>query len=742
MLKKLRRWRRNCLLVVVGLLLLCLALYVGAVVLVRRANAQEVAYQPLDVLLLIDHSDSMWEKGGVGSDPQLLRLDAAGLFISYLGLDAEPGGHRLGVIRFGGESELIVPLTPVADEAQRAALRAALADPTPMGWTDPLQALELAYQELFLSERSTPDRRPVVVLLTDGKPEIPSLTTAQERAAYIDALRSRVESFRDRACPIFTIALTNEATEADPEIQTVYRNLWQEIAALTPPGEYREARTAQDLPHAYHAVVAHLSGVEAEAPLLEAEVEGELTRSIPVEEGLARLVLLVFKSDPTITVRLVRPGGALARAEDPDVSHVGSGGAREEVWSILDPRPGAWRIELSGHGEVLVWRDTALSSASPAYTVALRAPPAYVPAGQDLEIAAVVHEDGKPLRDPAVQVLVELRRAGFPEATLLAQVSASAEEPVYTATHTDPAPGAYTLLVRALRDGQEIARREGAVEVVQLPQMEVFAPVPGQILHPGEPVIVSLAVAIPHPTAAPTAVIRGPSGVVTPVHLSPQIRAGEYVGSLPAPAVAGSYTLALHLRGSTPQGLPYDETEVIPLEVVLPEPPVWKPPGWVWPVGIALLGVAGTGGTLALRRARQRVRLEGQWRVLSAPARHSAAAGRMIDMPRKRAAATLGGQGEDALRLPGDSTNEAPLARLEAERDPGGGTDVWLRPLDPLPEAGLVVNGRPLLNAHRLRDGDVVVAGSYRLRYENLDQAIADRVLRTSGPGRVAGGGR
>jgi pSer/pThr/pTyr-binding forkhead associated (FHA) protein len=59
-----------------------------------------------------------------------------------------------------------------------------------------------------------------------------------------------------------------------------------------------------------------------------------------------------------------------------------------------------------------------------------------------------------------------------------------------------------------------------------------------------------------------------------------------------------------------------------------------------------------------------------------------------------------------------------------------------------LPEAGLVVNGRPLLNAHRLRDGDVVVAGSYRLRYENLDQAIADRVLRTSGPGRVAGGGR
>ena len=342
------------------MLFLCLALCALAVFLVGRASAQGAEPLPLDVLLLIDHSNSMWDKDGVGSDPDLLRVQAANLFVAYLGVDTARIGNRLGVIHFGGESVLVAPLTLLDSTGRRQAIRAAIANPHRLDWTDPLEALQLAYETLFPEpeDQRDPARQPVVILLTDGKPELCPAPSPEERAAYVADLRALVDRFREQGCPIFTIALSNEATDADPEIQTVYRNLWQEIAARTPPAEYHEARTADDLLRIYHAIVARLTGAEPDAPVIETSVDGRAVETVTVETGLAQVTLVVLRSDPALEVRLLRPGGAPARPDDADVRHTGKPGVtREEVWAITNPRPGRWSLELQGYGTVLVWDD-------------------------------------------------------------------------------------------------------------------------------------------------------------------------------------------------------------------------------------------------------------------------------------------------------------------------------------------------------------------------------------------------
>jgi len=737
-----RRWKRSCLLLLLGLLFLCLVLCLVAAFLTGRASAQGAASLPLDVLLLIDHSNSMWDKGGVGSDPDLLRVQAAHLFIAYLGVDTARSGNRLGVIHFGGESVLAVPLTPLDSARRRQAIRSAIANPPRMDWTDPLKALQLAYETLFPRSRRDATRQPVVILLSDGKPELSPAPSSEERTAYVAGLRALVARFHEQRCPIFTIALSNEATDADAEIQTVYRNLWQEIAARTPPAQYHEARTAGDLLPIYHAVVARLAGAETDVPIIETTVDGEATRTIVVEDGLAQVTFVVLRSDPALEVHLLRPGGALARPDDPDVQRTGEPGVtREEVWAITDPRPGRWTLELRGQGTALVWRDTIPQAGlrPPAYVIEVAALPAYVPAGQPLDVGVSVREasTGEPVAGPGLQVVAEARRAGFAETTLLARddgqgCDAEAGDGRYCASLPDPPPGVCSLLLRALLDGEEIARREVACEVLPLPALEVVSPHAGLSLQPAAPICVEVrASAGDRPfdaqalaaqgTLTASLDVSGAGSVAVPLEEA----GGAYVGHAIAPGSPGPFTLTVRLHGQTPEGLPFEDVARVSLEVASPSETRFFPKNLVPPlIGLAVLG--GVGGLL-IRRRRQRVTLEGGLRVLAAPSGEPT--GGVIDLP-GLPSVVLGRTDEGAVPLPQSSTacsTAVPPVILRAGRTPEGDAETWVAPLAGEGSGAIALNGRPLETARRLRDGDVLTLGGYRLRYESLRQAGARR---------------
>jgi len=158
----------------------------------------------------------MYEKGGLGSDPDLLRIEAARLFLTYLGVDSGGAVYRLGVIFFGGEAQLVAPPTSLSDDSRRAELARLIADPPRPSWTNPQAALDLA-EATFTGLAG----RRAVVLLTDGKPELSSNPTPQETAEAISRLQATAARLAAAEIPLFIILLQNQATDADPEIDPI-----------------------------------------------------------------------------------------------------------------------------------------------------------------------------------------------------------------------------------------------------------------------------------------------------------------------------------------------------------------------------------------------------------------------------------------------------------------------------------------------------------------------------------------
>lgn len=315
---------------------------------------------PFAVWLLIDNSNSMFEMGGIGSDPQLLRLDAARLFLSYLGVD-EPGQiHQAGIIFFGSTAETAVPLTPLTNDNSRAQLFAQITDPSRMGWTDHLAALELAQSQLGLLDSN---QRPVIILLTDGKPQWSQTPDPIQQAAYVTALENKGAELAAAGISLSIVLLANEVTDADPEIATLWQPLWQALSEATPAGHFYMARTADALPDIYHAIVVALTNRESAGMVVDAMITATAQTSLQVPPGLTQMTLVIGKSSPTQTIRIETPDNMVLDGNQPGVRQSGGGGqSREEVWVIEQPSSGTWVLHLTGNGDIRVWQDYVRTS--------------------------------------------------------------------------------------------------------------------------------------------------------------------------------------------------------------------------------------------------------------------------------------------------------------------------------------------------------------------------------------------
>lgn len=323
---------------------------------VRPAAALQKTEAPLAVWLLIDNSNSMFEKGGAGSDPDLLRIAAARLFIAYLGVDERDLIHQVGVIFFGTTAEMAVPLTPLHSDDQREQLSNAIAHPQRMAWTNHLAALQLAQAQMV---NTAQPQRPAIVLLTDGKSETGSAANAPDQTATIAALRRTGDDLAAAGIPLFVILLANEVTDADGDIAALWRPLWVELSAATPPGRFFEARAAADLPGIYHDIVIALTGGQTAGAILDVVVPATgLTQTLPVADNLAQMTLVVSKASLEQEVAFLTAEGVPLTIEDPAVRRAGQPGQTlEEIWVIEQPVPGTWSIRVNGAGPLTIWQD-------------------------------------------------------------------------------------------------------------------------------------------------------------------------------------------------------------------------------------------------------------------------------------------------------------------------------------------------------------------------------------------------
>lgn len=733
---RLRKLKLMCCGLVITLVLAVILACVALGVLVSRASGQSpTERQPLDVVLVIDNSNSMWEKEGIGSDPDLLRIDAAQLFISYLGVDTAVADNRLAVVSFGTESELIVSLTSLGDQAQREAVKQAIEDPRRMGWTDVNKALNMAYRELFESERLDPTHSPAVILLTDGKPELSSKESREDKEAYVGELRGWGDRFKDKNCPVFTVALSNEATDADPDIQTYYRNIWQEVAASTPPAAYYEARTAADLLKIYHDIVVKLMGKESGDPVIEREVVQRVIEKVPVEEKLERVTFVVLKSEPGMAVRVTRPCGLPAQAGDPDVNYAGQPGAsKEEIWSIRLPQSGDWLVELDGQGYVIVWKDyeVAGKKPEPEFQVQLREPAPFVAGGQPLRIvAALLDSADQVVIDPQVHLTARLTRAGFTEGMIhLFDDGQAGDETAgdgfYAGQYVETAPTQYTLHLSAMRGESTLAGLQHQVGVIALPRLAVSSPTVGTTWEAGQPITASASLEVGGRASGAlipdditvSALLNGLGGEEK---VLPLARGGDGVfsGTIAGTLPPGGYTLTVHLAGQTREGLPFEDKRQVVFSVLAPPR---RKTMWALAVGgVSVLLAAGVGWKVLSRRRRPVV--EGTLVVLAAPVGQES---KRIELDTWRKPLLWLGQGSQCeIRLAGapDLLDRHAVIRVQPQPDGQIGVETA-----PSAEAGkLDINGREVRSGHILKDGDIITLAQYKLRYENLRQAGRER---------------
>lgn len=287
-----------------------------------RASADEVTVN--EMVLVLDHSQSMWTE----SDPEQLRLEAAQLFISLVGVrQAAEYEIEVGAVAFGSQAHELSPLLRLPDSREALMRRVEVAEP--MGWTDIRLALSVA-REMLSSSSGQPG---TIVLLTDGVPETEE-TKAAGMDEYLLALRDELDQL---ALDGITLEVLLLAFDADGEALA----WWEEMSRYSSALRLRRVTDASDLPYLYATIAADMNGRTIGERLQVDDEPQEITVADEVDE----IDFVVNKGFETGEVTLKQPSGEVVTAKDAKVQVVRAG--RQEIWSLRDPMAGVWEVMVT-----------------------------------------------------------------------------------------------------------------------------------------------------------------------------------------------------------------------------------------------------------------------------------------------------------------------------------------------------------------------------------------------------------
>jgi len=574
----------------------------------RKAEAATVplSVPGSEIIVAIDQSGSMSDcEGQPGSDPQLLRQDAARLLVSYLGADSLRTPYRVGVIDFGGNTRQVAPLTNVGDEAARRDLvQRVSSPPEPIGWTDPLEALQVARQML---QASTGQVQRTVVLLTDGAPAWPGKSSSDD-LHYQEQLRQEIGAYAGEQITLFMVLLRGTPNDCNRNVADYWLALWQELADSTPQGSLYQVANNTDLLPTYHAIVRQMVGATDSRQLLGA---APISTAQPVEapavvEQTVEGVVLTILKQGDVTVTLFKPDGSPVAMGEQGVSMVET--TQETIYYLTAPTPGHWTVRIEGQGQASVFQD----------------------------------------------------QIGLPEPLATATATATAT-PLPTPTPTPT-----------------------------LTSTPTATPTPLPTATPSPtPLPTPLPTSTPSPTSLPTA-------TATPT-VTPSATASPTTTETPVPTATETATV-----------LPTATNTATVTPTPTPVPNRAGRTRILWPALILLMAIVGTGGVVGAQRSR-RPYLTGELVMMAVPADQLELA-----MPRD-----LGGKRRTKFEVGAKSTERewqlpgwGGALQLQATRDGG----VQLEPT----AGDVAVNGRPVLRATRLHDGDQIRCGEYLIRFDNV----------------------
>jgi Mg-chelatase subunit ChlD len=420
-------------------LLLSLTLALAATPPAARA---ETAPGPLraDVVLLLDRSGSM-----AGNDPTGLGPTGAEVFLGML----DPN-DRVAVIAFDTGARTLLPLSPVGDgSAARMAIKS-MGKPTGQ-WTDIKGALTAALDQLGpgaggpaaggqAAEDQTgqtqaePVRQPAVVLFTDGKPET---QPGGVPAGYRDQMAREISRLAGRNIPVFSVGLGQADFDTLNQI------------ALGTKAESFAATSSAQIVQLFTDVLSRIKERQLVVGYSEDLAPGKdgkpHTFQVP---PYTRLLTLSGVGAGGVSLKGQMPGGAALDAA-PGVKI--TRGGNYVVYTIPNPPPGAWVVQLQGTGRV-----EAHGQAESALRLELISPQPYSQVDQAGPVPVSVEVTGDPDPQSPLEVWAQAG-AGAPVRLERTAGGAADGSPRYEG-RLPMADG--HLAIWAARAGSEVARRE------------------------------------------------------------------------------------------------------------------------------------------------------------------------------------------------------------------------------------------------------------------------------------------
>lgn len=408
------------------------------------------------VVLLVDNSGSMET-----NDPDGVRFTAARLFSALL-----DEGDQIGVVAFASQA---VPLTPGLvtictqksecpnDSASKEDLLEWLYPFPEDGYTDVKAAFELAATMLT---KTAQDTKKVVVLLTDGKPEILHPYLSYEAEALAAARRLNV--------PVISIALT-------PEAQTPFLG---EVAAET-GGQVIPVADAAALLDAYLQLLGQVKDRTVLYP--------DETQTLWIDPALSPFVqtisFIAFSKDSQ-QPRLVGPGEIKVAPNDPQVIFALNDTFGTTVLTMETPPGGMWHFLLGNPAEKIVVRAIVTSR----LRIHAQLPALVYPIGEGIRVRVSLWEenpDGEHIHvigDTSFSALItppdgtqEKIIRFYDDGTHGDNIKGDGE---YTYLYTPEQQGSYRLEIQAWKGIvpiQEVVN----FQAINFPRLEVISPVEG-----------------------------------------------------------------------------------------------------------------------------------------------------------------------------------------------------------------------------------------------------------------------
>lgn len=515
----------------------------------------------LDLLVLLDRSGSM-----AGRRVELLPALAADL-MTYNAM-ANRVTHRLGVISFGSDARVELPLTPVGETNLRPLL-ARVAIETG-GHTDVLAAFASA-KRLFSALPDHAARRRAIVVITDGAPNVPGI----EARDYAGRLQRFVAHELPRAA--LHIVLVRRGEE----------RIWRELSS----NRLHDAST--DSAAATHRLITALVGTRTAEAVPE---NGPLVITLP--PYLDFVVFDVFHGAEGGEVRLVPPGPS------PPIEWVRLGDVMSTV-AVNRPAAGAWTFHKAKP-------DARVRIFSQQFFPRGRLVRPAEPLRQHDRVAVayqVVDRDGRPFREIAGHPLAVDLQMTTPAGKRIASPMTSHAAlglGTFAATETTcDVAGRYWTEVRIRSGDHELFRDRWSgfsVSAATLVDCRVTSRPPPSLLWSWQvdtAIDCNKRLDIPSAAEAFRASLRRNGQPVTGAVRFQSIGGGAFTGSLHGAAFPGSYTLSFIVDRTQLRG-PYN------VRIIPPETAFHREMTWLDGLLTAVLAIAAIGAWIHVARRPRR----------------------------------------------------------------------------------------------------------------------------------------